>query len=46
VTTTRKHATKIAPQLTERDLERFEALTADKGYDDQTYRNQLRSWGK
>jgi len=46
VTTTRKHDTQIAPQLTERNLERFEALAADKSYDDQTYRNQLRSWGK
>jgi IS5 family transposase len=46
VTTTRKHDTRIAPQLTERNLERFEVLAADKGYDDRTYRNRLRSWGK
>jgi IS5 family transposase len=46
VTTTRKHDTQIAPQLTERNLEQFEILAADKGYDDQTYRNRLRSWGK
>jgi IS5 family transposase len=44
VTTTRTHDTQIAPQLTERNLERFEVLAAD--YDDRTYRNQLRSWGK
>jgi IS5 family transposase len=42
----RTHDTRIAPQLTGRNLERFEALAADKGYDDKTYRNQLRSWGK
>jgi len=46
VTTTRKHDTQIGPQLTERNLERFETLAADKGYDDQTYRNRLRSRGK
>lgn len=46
VTTTRKHDTQIAPRLTERNLERFETLAADKGYDDQSYRNRLRSWGK
>ena len=36
VTTTRKHDTQIAPSLTERNLERFATLVADKGYDDQT----------
>jgi IS5 family transposase len=46
VTTTRKHDTQIAPRLTERNLKRFEVLAADKGYDDQTYRGWLRSWGK
>ncbi len=46
VTTTRKHDTRIGPQLTERNLERFEALAADKGYDDRTHRHRLRSWGK
>lgn len=34
VTTTRKHDTQIAPQLTKRNLERFRVLAADKGYDD------------
>ncbi|MCL6641860.1 MAG: transposase, partial [Candidatus Bipolaricaulota bacterium] len=42
----RKHDTQIAPRLTERNLERFETLVADKGYDDQSYRNRLRSRGK
>jgi IS5 family transposase len=46
VTTTRKHDTQIAHRLTERNLKRFEVLAADKGYDDQTYRGWLRSWGK
>ncbi len=31
VTTTCNHDTQIAPQLTGRNLERFEALAADKG---------------
>jgi IS5 family transposase len=44
VTTTRKHDTQIAPP--QRNLEHFETLAADKGYDDQTYRGWLRSWGK
>lgn len=34
VTTTRRHDTQIAPGLTKRNLERFEALAADKGYPD------------
>ncbi len=42
MTTTRKHDTQIAPQLTERNLEQFQTLAADKGYDDQVYREQLR----
>ena len=46
VTTTRKHDTQIGPQLTERNLEHFEALAADKGYDDQAHRNRLKAWGK
>ncbi len=46
VTTTRTHDTQIGPQLTERNLEHFEALAADKGYDDQTHRDRLRAWGK
>ena len=46
VTTTRKHDTQIGPQLTERNLEQFETLAADKGYDDQAHRNQLKAWGK
>jgi len=46
VTTTRKHDTQIAPGLTERNLDRFHTLTADKGYDDRSYRSWLRSWGK
>jgi len=46
VTTTRKHDTRIAPQLTERNLEGFEALAADKGYDDQELREGLRAAGK
>jgi IS5 family transposase len=41
VTTTHKHETQVAPK-TERNLERFEALVADKGYDDQTCPNPLR----
>ncbi len=40
------HDTQIAPQLTERNLERFKALAADKGYDDQSYRKWLRACGK
>ena len=46
VTTTRKHDTRIGPQLTERNLERFEALVADKGYDDRRHRDRLKAWGK
>jgi len=46
VTTTRKYVKEIAPPLTQRNLERFERLAADKGYDDQTYRGWLRFWGK
>ena len=46
VTTTRKHDTQIGPQLTERNLEQFQTLAADKGYDDQVYRDRLRAWGK
>ena len=34
VTTIRKHDTQIALRLTERNLDRFEVLSADKGYDD------------
>jgi IS5 family transposase len=46
VTTTRKHDTQIAPGLTERNLDRFDTLSADKGYDDRSLRSRLRSWGK
>jgi len=46
VTTTRKHDTQIGPKLTERNLERFQILTADKGYDDRTHRQRLRQLGK
>ncbi len=45
VTTTRQHDTRIAPQLTERNLERFEALAADKGYDDQEFPRACAPWG-
>lgn len=46
VTTTRKHDTQIAPQLTRRNLERFAVLVADKGYDDGAHRHRLKAWGK
>jgi IS5 family transposase len=46
VTTTRKHDTRIAPGLTERNLDRFDTLSGDKGYDDRSLRSRLRSWGK
>ncbi|HED04047.1 MAG TPA: hypothetical protein ENI60_04695 [Candidatus Fraserbacteria bacterium] len=36
----------ITPGLTQRNLERFHTLTADKGYDDRSYQSWLRSWGK
>jgi IS5 family transposase len=40
-TTTRKHDTKIGPQLLKKHSE-LSALAADKGYDDQSFRDQLR----
>ncbi len=46
VTATRKHDTQIAPGLTERNLDRFHTLSADKGYDDSRYRAWLRARGK
>ncbi len=46
ITTTRKHDTQIAPGLAERNLDRFDVLSADKGYDDRSFRSWLRSWGK
>ncbi len=46
ITTTRKHDTQIAPGLAERNLDRFELLSADKGYDDRSLRKWLRSRGK
>lgn len=46
VTTRRTHDTQIAPQLTERNLERFRTLVADKGYDDGAHRHWLTAWGK
>jgi transposase len=46
LTTTRRHDTQIAPSLTERNRERFEVLAADKGYDDRSLRDRLRSRGK
>lgn len=44
VTATRRHDTRIAPQLG--NLERFHTLAADKGYDDQGLRGWLRGQGK
>jgi len=46
LTTTRRHDTQIGPKLTARNLERFQTLIADKGYDDRAHRRRLRSWGK
>ena len=46
LTTTRKHDTQIAPEITKRNLERFQTLVADKGYDDRSYREWLRNRGK
>lgn len=46
LTTTRKHDTQIAPKLTKRSAHRFKVLLADKGYDDDTFRIQLRRKGK
>jgi len=46
VTATRKHDTQIAPGLTGKNLDRFDVLSADKGYDDRSVRRWLRSRGK
>jgi IS5 family transposase len=46
VTPTCKHDTQIAPRLTGKNLDRFEVLSADEGYDDRSYRAELRSRGK
>ena len=46
ITTTRKRDTQIAPGLIERNLDRFEVLSADKGYDARSLRRWLRSRGK
>jgi IS5 family transposase len=46
VTPTRKQDTQIAPGLTGKNRDRFEVLSADKGYDDRSYRSWLCSWGK
>jgi IS5 family transposase len=40
-TTTRKHDTQIGPQLLKKHSD-LSALAADKGYDDQSFRDQLR----
>ena len=46
LTTTWRHDTKIGPRLTARNLEHFETLVADKGYDDRGQRRSLRRAGK
>jgi len=46
LTTTRRHDTQIGPIITERNLERFHILIADKGYDDRAHRERLREEGK
>lgn len=43
LTTTRKHDTQIGPQLAGRNVEVLESLSADKGYDDQSFRKALRA---
>jgi len=46
ITTTRKHDTQIGPSVTERNLNHFQTLVADKGYDDRAHRKRLREEGK
>ena len=46
LTTTRRRDTQIGPKLTERNLERFHTLIADKGHDDRGHRQRLRRAGK
>jgi IS5 family transposase len=46
LTTTWRHDTQIGPRLTARNLEHFETLVADKGYDDRGHRQRLRRAGK
>ncbi len=46
ITSTRKHDTQSAPGLVGRNLDRFDVLSADKGYADRGLRKWLRSRGK
>jgi len=42
LTTTRKHDTRIGPQLAGRNVDLLDTLSADKGYDDRSFRKRLR----
>ena len=45
MTTTRRHDTKIAPQILSRNRTKLHTVVADKGYDDNKLRTMLRTMG-